>query len=303
MERCSNPYRESRRAAWWGICVNLALGGVKLLGGLLGHSLALLSDAVHSLVDAAVSGALLVALVAAERPPDREHPYGHGRLEAVAGAGIALVLLGLASLIAYQLISTIGSQPRPPADFAVVVAGGSVLCQELLYRYTSRTAQRAGSRALLATAWDYRLDAMGGIAVLIGLAMSRWAGWHWADHAAAALVAATVLWVGGGLLRDNVQSLIDHQADPAILDQVTEAAQTVPGVLAVEKLRVRRMGIEHIAEIHIEVSDTITVRDGHEIAHAVKRRIMERVPSVSDVVAHVEPYDEKKAVAVSKPDA
>jgi cation diffusion facilitator family transporter len=301
MERCPNPYRESRRAAWWGIGVNLALGGVKLLGGLFGHSLALVSDAVHSLVDAAVSGALVVALIAAQRPPDREHPYGHGRLEAVAGAGVALVLLGLAAVIAYQLISTIGSQPRPPADFAVVVAGGSILCQELLYRYVSRTARRAGSTALLATAWDYRLDALGGFAVLIGLAMSRWAGWLWADHAAAALVAVTVLWVGGALLRDNVEALIDHQADPAILDQVREAARTVPGVFAVEKLRVRRMGIEHIAEIHIQVDDTITVREGHAIAHSVKRQIMESIPSVSDVVAHVEPYGEAKAFTGSEP--
>src|SRR6185437_3416399 len=95
-------YRESRQAALWGIGVSLALGGVKLLGGLLGHSLALVSDAVHSLVDAAVSAALLAALVLAQRPADAEHPYGHGRLEAVAGAGMALVLLALATAIGYQ---------------------------------------------------------------------------------------------------------------------------------------------------------------------------------------------------------
>jgi cation diffusion facilitator family transporter len=290
MERNSNLYRESRRATCWGIGVNLVLGGIKLLGGLLGHSLALVADAVHSLVDAAISAALLLALVVAQRPADREHPYGHGRFEAVAGAGVALILIGLAAAIAYESLSTIGVRSARPAGFALVIAGGGALFQELLYRYVSRVARRVGSTALLATAWDYRLDALGGIGVLIGLVMARWVGWHWADRVAATLIAATVLWIGGGLLWENVQSLIDRQADPEILQQVRGTAQAVPGVLAVEKLRVRRMGIEYIAEIHIQIDGNSTVRCGHELAHAVKDRIMRGIPSVSDVVVHVEPF-------------
>jgi cation diffusion facilitator family transporter len=290
MERNSNLYRESRRATCWGIGVNLVLGGIKLLGGLLGHSLALVADAVHSLVDAAISAALLLALVVAQRPADREHPYGHGRFEAVAGAGVALILIGLAAAIAYESLSTIGVRSARPAGFALVIAGGGALFQELLYRYVSRVARRVGSTALLATAWDYRLDALGGIGVLIGLVMARWVGWHWADRVAATLIAATVLWIGGGLLWENVQSLIDRQADPEILQQVRGTAQAVPGVLAVEKLRVRRMGIEYIAEIHIQINGNSTVRCGHDLAHAVKDRIMRGIPSVSDVVVHVEPF-------------
>jgi cation diffusion facilitator family transporter len=290
MERNSNLYRESRRATCWGIGVSLILGGVKFLGGLFGHSLALVADAVHSLVDAAISAALLLALIVAQRPADREHPYGHGRFEAVAGAGIALILIGLAAAIGYESLSTIAIRSARPAGFALLIAGGGALFQELLYRYVSRVARRVGSTALLATAWDYRLDALGGIAVLIGLAMAKWAGWHWADHVAATLIAGTVLWIGGGLLWENVQSLVDRQADPEILQQVRGNARAVPGVLAVEKLRVRRMGIEYIAEIHLQVNENITVREGHNIAHAVKDRIMLGIPSISDVVVHVEPF-------------
>jgi cation diffusion facilitator family transporter len=301
MEKSSNPYHESRRATCWGIGVNLVLGGVKLLGGLFGHSLALVADAVHSLIDAAISAALLLALVLAQRPADREHPYGHGRLEAVAGAGVSLILIGLAAAIAYESLSTIAVHPVRPAGFALLIAGGGALLQELLYRYVSRVARRTGSTALLATAWDYRLDALGGIGVLIGLAMARWAGWHWADHVAALLIAGTVLWIGGGLLWENVQSLIDRQADPDILHQVRRTAQAVPGVLAVEKLRVRRMGIEYIAEIHIQVNENFTVRSGHNIAHAVKDRIMCDIPSVRDVVVHVEPYSGTMAVGDPEP--
>jgi cation diffusion facilitator family transporter len=285
-----NPYRESRRAVLWGIGVSLSLGVVKLFGGLLGNSLALLSDAVHSLVDAAVSGALLVALVVAQWPADREHPYGHGRVEAVAGAGVAIILLVLAAAIAYESLSTIAVRHDPPAGFTMLVAGGSALIQELLYRYVRRVAGRTGSKALLATAWDYRLDALGGIGVMMGVAMSKWAGWSGADHLAAVLIAATVFWIGGGLLWENIQSLIDRQADPEILVWVREEALAVPGVLAVEKLRVRRMGIEYVVDIHIEVDETSTVRRGHDIAHAVKARLMSRIPTVSDVLVHVEPF-------------
>ena len=290
METPSSSYRESRRAAWWGIGVSLALGCVKLAGGLIGRSLALVSDAVHSLVDAAVSAALLVALVVAERPADPEHPYGHGRVEAVAGAGVALVLLALSIAIAYEALSTLAVRRAPPAGFTLLIAGGGAVFQELLYRYVSRVARHTGSKALLATAWDYRLDALGGVGVLSGVAMTKWAGWPWADHVAAILIAGTVFWIGGRLLWENVQSLIDRQADPEILGAVRAEAAAVPGVLAVEKLRVRRMGIEHVAEIHIQVDDNATVRGGHEIAHAVKDRIVTHIPSVSDVIVHVEPF-------------
>ena len=290
METRSSSYRESRRAACWGIGVSLALGCVKLAAGLIGRSLALVSDAVHSLVDAVVSAALLVALVVAERPPDPEHPYGHGRVEAVAGAGVALVLLALSIAIAYEALSTLAVRRAPPAGFTLLIAGGGAIFQELLYRHVSRVARNTGSKALLATAWDYRLDALGGVGVLLGVAMTRWAGWAWADHVAAILIAGTVLWIGGRLLWENVQSLIDRQADPEILRAVRAEAAAVPGVLAVEKLRMRRMGIEHVAEIHIQVDDNATVRGGHEIAHAVKDRIVTHIPSVSDVIVHVEPF-------------
>jgi cation diffusion facilitator family transporter len=302
METPTNPYLESRRAASWGIGVSLALGGVKLLGGLFGHSLALLSDAIHSLVDAAVSVALLVALVLAERPADREHPYGHARVEAVAGAGVAILLLLLATGIGYRSLVTVAVRHTPPAGFTLVIAAAGALFQELLYRYVSRVARRTGSSALLATAWDYRLDALVGVGVLVGVALARWAGWAWADHVAAVLVAATVFWVGFGLLWDNIQALIDRQADPDVLRLVRSEAAKVPGVLAVEKLRVRRMGLEYVVDIHIQVDPDMTVSGGHDIAHAVKRHLMVRVAAVSDVMVHVEPFGESDPAKISSPE-
>lgn len=284
-------YRDGRQAAALGLGVSLGLGAVKLVGGLLGGSVALVSDAAHSLVDALISAALLVALILAQRPADREHPYGHARVESIAGLGVAVILIALALAIGREALSGIGRPHGPPEGFTLAIAAGGAIFQEGLYRRTSRVARRTGSAALLATAWDYRLDALGSLAVMVGVAAAKWGGpsWHWADHAAAAVVAATILWVGAGLLWDNVQVLMDRQADTDLLAAVRKEALGVPGVLGVETLRVRKSGLEYLVDIHIEVDPDLAVREGHAIAHRVKDRLIRGAGPIRDVLVHVEP--------------
>ncbi len=292
-------YRQARRAATWGIGVSLGLGVFKLLGGVFGHSLALVSDAAHSLIDATISSALAGALIFAQRPADREHPYGHARFEAVAGAGVALMLIMLALGIAREALLTLNTPWVAPASYTAAIGlGGSVL-QEVLFRYARRVAVRTNSAALLATAWDYRLDSLGGVAVVLGVTLSRWGGpaWSWADQAAALFVAGAVLWVGGHLLWGNVQDLMDRQADPSLIEQIRGLAQAVDGVLGVETLRVRKVGLEYLADMHIEVDPDLSVREGHRIAHAVKDRIIDRILPIRDVLVHVEPAPKRNLEA------
>jgi cation diffusion facilitator family transporter len=286
-------YRQARRAAGWGITVSLGLGLAKLLGGIFGNSLALVSDAVHSLVDAAISAALLGALLVAQRPADNEHPYGHARFEAVAGAGVAVLLVLLALGIGREALMTVGEDRVLPATYTLFIALGGAIFQEFLYRYARRVARETGSAALLATAWDYRLDALGSVAVVIGVSLARWGGpsWGWADHAAALVVALSVLWVGWTLLWGNINDLMDRQADPALLDAVRTEALAVDGVMGVETLRVRKVGLEYLVDIHVEVNPDHTVRDGHAIAHAVKDRVLEHFVPIRDVLVHVEPSE------------
>jgi cation diffusion facilitator family transporter len=288
-------YRQARRAASWGIVVSLSLGLTKLLGGVFGHSLALVSDAVHSLVDAAISAALLGALLVAQRPADNEHPYGHARFEAVAGSGVAVLLILLALGIGREAISSIGTDRMLPEAYTLAIALGGAVFQEYLYRYARTVARKTGSAALLATAWDYRLDALGSVAVVLGVALARWGGpsWYWADHAAAIVVALSVMWVGGTLLWGNIQDLMDRQADPELLDAVRSEALSVDGVLGVETLRVRKVGLEYLVDIHVEVDPEHSVKDGHAIAHAVKDRVIDRLVPIRDVLVHVEPSPAK----------
>ena len=284
-------YRQARRAATWGIAVSLFLGLIKLLGGMFGHSLALVSDAAHSLIDATISSALVGALLFAQRPADREHPYGHARFEAVAGAGVALMLILLALGIAREAFLTLNTPWVAPAIYTLMIGLGGSILQEVLFRYARRVARRTNSAALLATAWDYRLDSLGGMAVVVGVGLSRWGGpaWSWADQAAALFVAGAVLWIGGNLLWGNVQDLMDRQADPDLIEEIRILAVAVEGVLGVETLRVRKVGLEYLADMHIKVDPHQSVHDGHAIAHAVKDRIIDQILPIRDVLVHVEP--------------
>src|SRR6266849_3620643 len=159
-------YRQGRRAAFWGLVVALSLGVVQFLGCWFGGSVALVSDAFHSLGDAMTSFAVFGALLWAQQPADAEHPYGHTRAEAVAGSNVALEW------------------------YTLVIAAAGIALKEGLYRYEIRIARSTGSGAVRASAWDHRLDAFGSLAVLAGLALARWGGpdWHAADHVAAIIV-------------------------------------------------------------------------------------------------------------------
>jgi cation diffusion facilitator family transporter len=288
-------YRTSRRVAFWGIVASLCLGLVKLLGGLFGHSFALVSDAVHSLGDAVTSSAVLGALIVSQRPPDPDHPYGYTRAETAAGSSTALLLILSALVVAWQALASFTQEYEPPEGYTLVIAAFSAVLKEGLYRYNSRVARRVGSSALKASAWDHRLDALSSLAVLGGVALAKWGGprYHLADHAAALVVAVIILWVGAKLFWDNLHELMDQQADPQLVERVRTEARSVPGVMGVEKLLMRKTGLEYLVDMHVEVDPDMTVRDSHAIAHRVKDHVMSRVELIKDVLVHIEPSPQK----------
>ncbi len=290
-ERMNVLYRQARRAAVWGVALSLALGIAKLAGGWLGHSVALVSDGVHSFGDALTAAAVWGSLLWAQRPADREHPYGHTRAEAVAGSNVALLLVLSGLGIAWEAATTLGEPSPRPELYTLAIAAVRRVLKDGLYRYESRVARATGSGAVRAAAWDHRLDALGSAAVLVGLSLSYWGGtaWHVADHVAALTVAAVVLWAGGLLLWSSVQELMDRQAEPEILERVRREASAVPGVRGVEKLMVRKSGLEYLVDIHVEVDPECSVREGHAVGHAVKDRLTGSIAPIKDVLVHIEP--------------
>lgn len=284
-------YRQASWAATVGLIANLGLGVVKLIGGLVGNSFALVSDAVNSLGDTFTSAVVLFALKVAQKPPDDEHPYGHTRAEAIAGTNVALLVIGSALAVGWEALHRLGHPFEAPPVWTLWIAGANVVIKESLYQYKRRVAQRTGSRAIIAHAWDHRSDALCSLAVLVGLGAVRFGGqqFYWADSAAALVVVAAILISAGLVFRKSASELMDSQASPELVSKVRTIAASVPGVTGVEKLWVRKSGLEYFVDIHIEVPPTMTVAEGHDIGHHVKRRLKAEIPTLRDVLVHLEP--------------
>lgn len=285
-------YATARRGILLGLVVNLALGVTKLVGGILGNSFALISDAVNSFGDTLTSIVVLFGLQVAQRPPDSEHPYGHTRAEAVASLSVALLIAFSAVLVGWQAIVRLTILHGIPSAWTLWIAGGNVLLKETLYRINFRIGRLTGSQAVVANAWDHRSDALCSLAVLIGIALVHWGGerWHWADEGAALVVVVAILWAACRLFHTSASQLMDRQADPALVDAIRRVAGEVPGVRGVETLWVRRSGLEFFADIHIEVDPAISVSEGHHISHVVKARLVDQFTSLRDVLVHLEPH-------------
>jgi len=282
-------YARGRRAAWLGVTLNLALGLLKLVAGLLGNCFALVSDAVHSFSDVVTSLAVLLGMRISAKPADSEHPYGHSRAEAIIGLYVAMALAAAGVMVAREALSRIAVEQVMPAWYTLLAAGISVVVKEGLYQYKSRLGRQIHSRAITADAWHHRSDALSSVAVFVGIVISRWTGAWWADGAAALVVAVSIIWAGLSLLKSTMDELMDRQAPDEMLRAVRSIARGVPGVVDVEKLFVRKAGLEYLVDVHIEVEPHLTVMQSHEIAHAVQSTLQSRLPHIHSVLVHIEP--------------
>ncbi|HNO79029.1 MAG TPA: cation diffusion facilitator family transporter [Phycisphaerae bacterium] len=287
----SHLYRNAIAAMWLGFVVNLLLAVVKLVAGILGHSTAMAADAANSVGDALTSGVTIIALHFAQKPADREHPYGHSQLEGVAALTVA-VLIGTSALaIITEAVRSLPRSQEVPPGWVIWIAAGNVILKEMLFRYKLAVSRRTRSQVILAHAWDHRSDALCSAAVLVGLAVVRFGGPKlvWADEVAAIFVACFILFSSVKLYRETASALMDEQCAPEIIKEIHNAAQSTPGVARIETLRARRSGLEVLVDIHVEVDGERTVRDGHHIGHLVQDNIMLKVTGVSHVLVHVEP--------------
>lgn len=285
-------YRRATRAALIGLAVNLALGIVKLIGGIVGRSFALISDAINSLGDSLTSVVVLVALWYAQKPADKEHPYGHTRAEAVAASSIALLIIVSALFVGWEAIKRLTLLHDVPPIWTLYIAGANAIIKELLYRYKQRVGRETGSAVIIANAWDHRSDALCSLAVLVGLGVVRFAGpgYIWADEAAALIVVAAIVWSGARLYRSSASELLDPQADAEFVRRIRQCAADVPGVRAVDKLWVRKTGLEYLADVHIQVDAQLSVYEGHRIGHLVQDRLVGEFPELRDALIHLEPF-------------
>jgi cation diffusion facilitator family transporter len=281
----------SLRATFIGLAVNVLLSAVKLIAGIVGHSHALVADACESLTDIFSSIIVWRGVIIAAAPADEDHPYGHGKAEPLAAAVVSAILLFVAGWIAIEASHDIGQPRTAPKIFTLLVLLGVIMIKEGLFRFVSREADSVESAAVRADAWHHRSDAVSSIAAAtgIGLALIGGVKFAWADDAAALAAAGVIAWNGWRLLRSTWGDLMDTAPDLEIKNEIRRLAEQVPGVAGVEKCFVRKMGYQFYVDMHVEVDPHMTVLRSHEIAHAVKDKIREAMPAVSDVLVHIEP--------------
>ena len=271
--------------------MNVVLAAGKLAGGILGHSQALVADAVESFADIISSLIVWRGLVVAAKPPDDDHPYGHGKAESIATAIIATLLLMAAVGIGVSATREIFQPHQPPHPWTLAILIGVVLIKEGLFRIVARAGRETSSTVVASDAWHHRSDAITSFAAAIGIT-AAWIGgprWAAADDVAAVFAAGIIAWNGWRLLRPALLDLMDTTPDPALTAAIRSVAESVSGVNNVEKVLVRRMGWELLVDMHVRVAPDLTVAAAHVIAHHVKDAIRQAQPAVRDVLIHIEP--------------
>jgi cation diffusion facilitator family transporter len=284
--------REVRRVTLWGTVVNLLLAVVKCAAGLLAHSQALVADAVHSLSDVSTDIAVLVGVRYWTAPPDEAHPHGHGRLETLVSFFIGAALASVGIGLGYHALSTLNAPPEaPPGWWAFVAACVSIGFKEGLYRWTFQIGKRIKSPAVLANAWHHRSDALSSIPVAVAVLGNHInPAWQFLDSVATVVVGVMILHAAASIGWPAFQTLIDSGADAVGRAAISEIVQNTPGVQSLHKLRTRNIGAGYQVDIHIQVDDHLTVREGHDIASEVKHRLLENGPDVVDALIHIEPF-------------
>lgn len=272
---------------------NAVLAVVKLTAGLLGHSYALVADAIESAADVFSSLVVWGGLRLSGREPDDRFPFGYGKAEPLSAAVVGLMLIGAALGISIQAVREILTPHHAPAPFTLIVLVGVIAIKESLFRWVFRVGEDVGSTAVKADAWHHRSDALTSAAAGIGItvALVGGEGWAPADDWAALAAACVILYNGTRILAPAVGDLMDRTPSPDVIQRIERAALSVPEALEIETLRVRRAGLGLFVDIHVEADPDLSLRRAHQVSGKVKSAIRSQVAEALGVLVHMEPYE------------
>ncbi len=282
-----------RRVTITGLALNIVLAVIKFTGGILGSSQAVVADAVHTLSDSVTDIAILVSVKHWSKPPDDCHPYGHRRIETLITALIAFSLFAVGTGILYQACVTLREQHDcPPGWIAFAAAVISIVSKETLFRWSARIGKKINSPAIVANAWHHRSDALSSLPAALAVAGAAVnPSWWILDHIGAVIVSVFIFKAAWDIGRPAFSELIDAGASKAITRQIEALVRPVAGVRDIHAIRSRRTGSGLHIDLHMLVDPLLTVREGHDIATAVKEMLIKQGPGIIDAVIHIEPYE------------
>jgi cation diffusion facilitator family transporter len=299
----SGPTRVGIRSARLGAAVNAVLALTKFVAGVVGNSYALVADAIESATDIVSSTIVWSGLRVAAREPDEEYPFGYGKAESVAAASVALLIVVAAIFVATEAVLEIRTPHHAPAPWTLAVLAGVVTIKWLLSRHVQAVGDRIGSGAVRADAWHHLSDAVTSAAAFVGIsiALIGGPGWEAADDWAALAASGVILYNGLRMLRSSLHELMDRSPERDVVEAIRRAAHSVVGVLATEKLAVRKAGLGFRVTIHVQADPSMSLFDAHVLSGRVKGAIRNAVPRVASVLVHMEPYQASPVTPLGSP--
>lgn len=286
------PEERGVQSAQAAILVNTALAIVKLVAGFVGNTYALIADAVESLTDVFASTIVWGGLRVSARDADEAYPFGYGKAEPLAAAVVSLLVISAAIGIAVQSVRHIMTPHLAPAPWTLIVLVAVVVVKWTLSRRVEKVASEIDSGAVRADAWHHMSDALTSVAAFVGISIALVAGpgWESADDWAALAASGLIAYNGVRMMRGASQELMDRAPDAALVAEVRRVAAAVPGVLAIEKLGMRKSGLTYRVTIHVHADPQMTLDAAHALGGRVKSEIRAAIPRVSSVLVHMEPW-------------
>lgn len=286
-------YWQAKKVTLIGAVSNALLGFIKLIGGFLFHSHALVADGVHSFSDLITDVMVLFASKYGSLDADDTHPYGHQRIETAATLLLSLLLVLAGGGIAWDALNELMKGTHTiPNWVSIPVICISIIANESLFHYTRHVGKHIKSQLIITNAWHHRSDAASSVVVLIGLIGSM-IGFIYLDAIAAVIVGMMIVKMGWDYGWNSIQELVDTAVNPELLTEIEQVIQSVSGVERIHQLRSRFMGGDVLIDVHILVEPKISVSEGHYIAQHVHNLLVEKIESVKDVIVHVDPEDDE----------
>ncbi len=282
---------QAKRAAALSLITNFLLAIAKGLGGILGHSDALIADAIESCADIFSSFLVLFGLQYAHKPADEDHPYGHGKAEPLITFAVVGFLLISATIIAVESIRHLNETQQQPEFFTLYILGAIIIIKELSYRYVYRKGVLTKSSSLKADAWHHRSDAISSLIAFLGISCTYLfgKGFEKADDWAALIAALFIVYNAYRIFRPALGEIMDEHTHHELIDEIRKASKEVPGVIDIEKCWARKNGMTYVVDLHLEMNGALTVTEGHGISHDLKDHLMEKFPYITEVLIHIEP--------------
>ncbi len=273
-----------------GLIVNTLLVILKFLSGIVAKSQAMIADSLHSLSDEIATISVLLSIQYSQKPPDKEHPYGHGNVEVLVAIFVSILILLTGIFLGYSAIHSILHKhfylPGKTAIYAAIV---SIIVKEILYKYTINVGRKLNSPAIIANAYDHRSDAFSSIGALISILAARM-GMLYLDPIGGMIISLFILKMGVNIIKENIKIIMDATPNKIMQTEIDTIVSNTKGVLNSSPAKIHSVGRNYFVEITISVDKNITVQEGHKIAELIKDTLIAYKPEIKDVIVHIEPY-------------